>query len=913
MRLRTLAIGPVLAGCALVAVTSCSTDEKQPDVGLAPSMSPAVTATSAYDIVKVGSMTVDGNLSDWSSISSISMSDDAGNGRGALNNSATVKLAWNDTYLYAAYNVTDTELLAAQTVRDHADLYRDDAVELYIDPQGDGAGASSMTVTDYQFLANVRETLGDNRGTGTASKDESFNAASFLAKAVASGTLNASGGDTGYTIEIRIAWTDLGVSPAAGNFMRLDLAVDDDDTPNTTTEEFDWANLTGTYNNPGGWKDVQLVNPPPPPSSYDVVKVGSMTVDGNLSDWAGVAAISMADDPANGRGALNNSAKVKLAWNDTYLYAAYDVTDTELLAAQTARDNGQIYEDDAIELYIDPQGDGSAASSMTTTDYQFLSNVREALGDSRGNGTGGKDATYNAASFLAQAVLTGTLNGGGGDTGYAIELRIAWTDLGVTPAAGHLMRIDPAVDDDDTQNTTTQEFDWAALTIFNNPSGWKYVKLVTDATAPAAPTNPALTVVSSSQIDVSWTASTSTDVAKYNLYRATSGTPTLYQTVSGSPYHDTGLTAGTTYTYQISAVDAAGNESPKTASKSATTTGGGGGGPGLRVGLMNTTGTGDLGKGPGDDTNGPMYKVALGIPSTNMTTLNAMIATADSLDILLVLNLAGSRGTWTDPIGTYTEGGVTKTCAKYNATEYRNQVERYKDNAVLRDAISRRRVVIYVVDEPFINQFCHSVPPSVTNQMGLLTKSIWPGAITFVRGPGSQMAPGWDGEGPFGMTFWSGIDYGWSQYPGNSETPAQFYQREKSQLASVNLGMVPGHNLLNAGGSTCWDYQHTGSSSGRIHGTASATPARYDACSTPPPASTKFVSSPNVLKASIDAAFNDPDAPFFAGWTHIYSTFTPQHDAFEAIELRSDYVAALDYWNTRAAGRTTWNGWRTIK
>jgi hypothetical protein len=44
--------------------------------------------------------------------------------------------------------------------------------------------------------------------------------------------------------------------------------------------------------------------------------------------------------------------------------------------------------------------------------------------------------------------------------------------------------------------------------------------------------------------------------------------------VAASPYQDTGLTPGTGYTYQISAVDAAGNESPKTAPTSATTSGG---------------------------------------------------------------------------------------------------------------------------------------------------------------------------------------------------------------------------------------------------------------------------------------------------------------------------------------------------
>jgi len=582
MRLSNVAIGPVLAGCALIAVTSCSTDEKQTEPGLGPSISPAVTATSAYDIVKVSGMTVDGNLADWANISAISMADNSGR-TGGVDNTAKVKLAWDDTYLYAAYDVTDTELLAVQTTRDAANIYQDDGVELYVDPQGDGAGATSMTATDYQVLSNILEAMSDYNGDGAGGKDGSWIANSLLAQAAANGSVNASGTDTGYAVELRISWSDLGVTPSAGHFMRIDPVVDDRDGAGPPpTQSFDWAGLSGNYNQPSAWKDVRLVNPPPV-AAYNMVKVPSMTVDGNLSDWTGISAISMADN--SGRtGGVDNTAKVKLAWDDTYLYAAYDVTDTELLAVQTARDAANIYQDDGVELYVDPQGDGGA--SMTATDYQVLSNILEAVSDYNGNGAGGKDGSWLASSLLSQAAANGNVNAAGTDTGYAIELRVAWSDLGVTPAAGSFMRMDAVVDDRDGAGPPpTQSFDWAGLSgNYNNPDSWKVVGLVLDNTAPTAPSNPTLTVVSSSQIDVAWTASTSSDVAKYNIYRGTTGTPTLYKTVSASPYHDTGLTAGTSYTYQISAVDAAGNESPKTATKSATTTGSGG--TGIPYGLF---------------------------------------------------------------------------------------------------------------------------------------------------------------------------------------------------------------------------------------------------------------------------------------------------------------------------------------
>jgi chitodextrinase len=83
-----------------------------------------------------------------------------------------------------------------------------------------------------------------------------------------------------------------------------------------------------------------------------------------------------------------------------------------------------------------------------------------------------------------------------------------------------------------------------------------------DVTAPAAPGSPATTVAGASQIDLSWTASTdNAGVAGYNIYRngaflRTSATPSV---------SDTGLAEYTQYTYEVSAVDAAGNESAKSA------------------------------------------------------------------------------------------------------------------------------------------------------------------------------------------------------------------------------------------------------------------------------------------------------------------------------------------------------------
>lgn len=88
-----------------------------------------------------------------------------------------------------------------------------------------------------------------------------------------------------------------------------------------------------------------------------------------------------------------------------------------------------------------------------------------------------------------------------------------------------------------------------------------------DTTAPAAPTG--LTGAGGvSQVALSWTANTDSDLAGYNVYR--NGAKVNGSLVKGTNYTDTGLTNGTSYTYRLTAVDLDGNESAPSAAVIAT-------------------------------------------------------------------------------------------------------------------------------------------------------------------------------------------------------------------------------------------------------------------------------------------------------------------------------------------------------
>ncbi len=95
---------------------------------------------------------------------------------------------------------------------------------------------------------------------------------------------------------------------------------------------------------------------------------------------------------------------------------------------------------------------------------------------------------------------------------------------------------------------------------------------VIDTTPPTVPTNVTATAQSSTQILISWNASTdASGISGYRIFRDGGATPIV--TVTTTSYTDGGLTAATQYSYTVAAVDGANpvNVSAQSASASATT------------------------------------------------------------------------------------------------------------------------------------------------------------------------------------------------------------------------------------------------------------------------------------------------------------------------------------------------------
>jgi chitodextrinase len=286
----------------------------------------------------------------------------------------------------------------------------------------------------------------------------------------------------------------------------------------------------------------------------------ALTINGQLSESSWSLQTNVTKSVI---GTGNNTTTFDVLWDNTYLYVGAKVMDATL-----NNDSVNVWDDDSVEIYIDPNH--LHGTTYDTTDIQLITGYNDTSLFVKGG---------NTTSILhASAPITG---------GYAVELAIPWTRLGITPTANMTIGFDLGVNVDDTGGGRDSQMLWntPTPTAYQNTSGFGHAVLTasmtSDTTPPSIPTNLTATAVSSSQINLSWSASTdSVGVTGYKVFRCqgTGCTPTTQiTTVSGTDYSDTSLSASTAYTYSVAALDAAGNTSANSNLAVATTTAGSGG------------------------------------------------------------------------------------------------------------------------------------------------------------------------------------------------------------------------------------------------------------------------------------------------------------------------------------------------
>ncbi|RAW01122.1 hypothetical protein DQQ10_11885 [Pseudochryseolinea flava] len=178
-----------------------------------------------------GSVTVNGNLNEtgWDVTKVFSKAT-----VGSPNNTASFGVLWDNTNLYIGARVLDANLFS-----DSSDPWEDDAVEIYIDANNNKLG--SYDGQDNQIIKN-------------------YNKSTVFTKVGISGLQHAwSSIAGGYSIEMAIPWSQLGISsPAAGTTIGFDIGYDDDDNGGSREHQAVWNGSVNNYASTAGFGSLVL-------------------------------------------------------------------------------------------------------------------------------------------------------------------------------------------------------------------------------------------------------------------------------------------------------------------------------------------------------------------------------------------------------------------------------------------------------------------------------------------------------------------------------------------------------------------------------------------------------------------------------------------------------------------------------
>ena len=333
--------------------------------------------------VNTAEISIDGkdDETQWSGKSSYVFGD---GGRGA------VKSFYGEKGLYLYFDMQDNKVFSQESTP-----YLNDSVEVYLDTLKNGG--TKPQSDDVQVRADVGGNIEVLKGDGTEWMDTLNNV--FCGTKV-NGTLN--GEASGYTLELFMPWSDLGMTSAPVG-MNIDFgSVDYDGEKNA-----DGSRVTAWS---GTGRDVQAPETYLPIDSKGVqgavapASTPEIVLDGVLNDakWSGTPAFAY------------NSGKVSVnwSWTDQGCYMGFTVKDTSV---QT--DGVKPYENSSIELYLDYNKNGGTPDD----------DDRTILVDAAGNMLFRKGIDGAYKDFGTRSILSGVKKT---DTGYVVELYIPWSEFG---------------------------------------------------------------------------------------------------------------------------------------------------------------------------------------------------------------------------------------------------------------------------------------------------------------------------------------------------------------------------------------------------------------------------------------------------------------------------------------------------
>lgn len=357
----------------------------------------------------VNEMNLDGKLDEaaWKLDNELKIKD------GDADNTARFSTLWDDKYIYFGFDVKDANVVNSKA----ENPWDDDSIEVYID--GD---LVKDTYNNHcvQYIFRYDDNNIYVYGNNSTYKN------GVVHKMVKT--------EDGYSMEVAIPWTTLGVTASKGKAMGFTAHVNDKDVNDSkATAE---STLLFTQNGSSDWQTsknwavIKLSDEPAVNTvSYELRKATTpIVVDGNINE----AAWNLNKELKEKIGNPNNIAKFDTLWDNDNIYFAFDVTDDKLI-----NKGSDPWDDDGIELYIDGDLAKGAYNDHTA---QFIFRWNDSNFYRYNNGT---QISVGKEGIVHRIVQT--------DKGYSMEVSIPWSTIGITPSEGKVIGITAHVNDRDVE------------------------------------------------------------------------------------------------------------------------------------------------------------------------------------------------------------------------------------------------------------------------------------------------------------------------------------------------------------------------------------------------------------------------------------------------------------------------------
>lgn len=383
---------------------------------------------------------------------------------GAPNNAVFFASKWDSQYLYLAIKVREGyHPYNNYLFDDSASAWEDDAIEIFIDPQNNKS--ATYDSRDRQLIISYKpHDRAPEIWTSGAIAGLQFGQAYLMDLKYL----------VGYVAEIAIPWSSLGVAPGHGTRLGIDVAVDDDDNGGARDGQQVWFGNADNFRSTSAWGTAALYDGAAVTGPVARKLATPPFIDGALYDWR------ISDFTLENRlnrtvvGSTNNAATFTANWDDTYLYLLAK-TDEGLQGPAPYdtlhADSANIWEDDALEIFIDPQNNKS--TSFDALDRQLLIGYQEFDQPPRLVVNGG------ALPGLIFKTEPNTHYQDKYIYGFKVMTAIPWTSLGVTPQPGLVIGLDVANDDDDNAGGREGQVVWnGTANNYRDPSAWGSITLV---------------------------------------------------------------------------------------------------------------------------------------------------------------------------------------------------------------------------------------------------------------------------------------------------------------------------------------------------------------------------------------------------------------------------------------------------